>query len=106
MKVENAWSFERYTGAGFHCLRGVECVIRQCIVRLTGSLPVKRDWGSYIDILRRNNVDPKTLSILDNIRSLSRNPLMHPEERLDIDEAIEILNISHSATVRLGQVLK
>ncbi len=39
-------ALERYTGAGFHALRGVECVIRQYIKELTGALPAKKGLGS------------------------------------------------------------
>jgi hypothetical protein len=51
-------ALERYTGAGFHALRGVECVIRQFILKLTGSVPKKRDWGHYIEVLKQNGADP------------------------------------------------
>ena len=95
-------AFERYTGAGFHALRGVECMIRQYIKKLSGGLPTKRDWGSYIDVLTKNGADPKLIAVLDNIRSLDRNPLMHPELFLDIDDAVGIFNISQTAVVRLA----
>lgn len=94
-------AFERYTAAGFHALRGVECVIRQYIEALTGSLPTKRDWGSYIDVLKRNGADPKLTAVLDNIRTLDRNPLMHPEDWLDVDEAVGIFTVSQTAIGRL-----
>ncbi len=94
--------FERYTGAGFHALRGVECLIRQYIKKLTGGLPKKRDWGHYCEVLKQNGADPKLVAVLDNIRSLERNPLMHPEDWLDIDDAVGIFNISQTAVVRLA----
>ena len=98
-------AFERFTGAGFHSLRGVECVIRQCILKLTGSLPKKRDWGHYAEVLRGSNADPKAIAVIDNIRTLERNPLMHPEDWLDVDEAIGIFNISQTAVSRLSTLL-
>jgi hypothetical protein len=94
-------AIERYTGSGFHALRGVECVIRQCIVEMTGALPRKRDWGHYVEVLKQNGADPGCTSVLDNIRTLERNPLMHPEDWLEIDDAIAIFNISHTAINRL-----
>lgn len=99
-------ALERYTGAGFHALRGVECVIRQYIVELTGALPKKRDWGHYVEVLKQNGADANLLAVLDNIRSLERNPLMHPEDWLNIDEAIAIFTISQTAVVRLVADLK
>jgi hypothetical protein len=99
-------AFERYTAAAFHALRGVECVIRQYIVKLTGSLPQKRDWGHYIQVLKDNNADLPLLAVLDNIRTLDRNPLMHPENWLDVDEAIAVFMISQTAIVRLAVGIK
>jgi hypothetical protein len=97
---------ERYTGAGFHSLRGVECVIRQFIVELTGSLPKKRDWGHYVEVLNRNGADASMVAVLDNIRSLERNPLMHPEDWLDIDDAIGIFTLCQTAVTRLVTDIK
>lgn len=95
-------ALERYTSAGFHALRGVECVIRQYIVKLTGTVPTKRDWGHYIEVLKKNGAEPDLLAVLDNIRTLHRNPLMHPEDWLSIDEAVSIFMISQTAVVRLA----
>jgi hypothetical protein len=97
---------ERYTAAGFHSLRGVECVIRQYIVELAGNLPKKRDWGHYIEVLRQHGADASLVAVLDNVRSLERNPLMHPEDWLNIDDAIAIFMISQSAVARLVSDIK
>jgi len=99
-------SMERYTASGFHALRGVECVIRQYILALTSSLPRKRDWGSYIDVLQQSGADTSAVVVLDNIRTLERNPLMHPEDWLDVDDAVGIFNISTTAVVRLAGGIK
>ncbi len=98
-------AMERYTAAGFHSLRGVECIIRQYIIALTGSLPKKRDWGFYIEVLKDNSADGKLIAVLDNMRSLERNPLMHPEQWLEIDEAIGIFTISQTAVARIASGL-
>jgi hypothetical protein len=92
---------ERYTGTGFHALRGVEVIIRQWIDEVVGSLPAKRDWGTYIDTMKRNGADPGLTAVLDNIRSLERNPLMHPEDWLDVDDAIGVFNLSQTAVSRI-----
>jgi hypothetical protein len=102
-------SFERYTASGFHALRGVECVIRQYIAKLTGMLPdptKKRDWGFYIGILKDKGADDKLVAVLDNMRSLDRNPLMHPDDWLEIDDAIAIFTTSQSAVARLAAGIK
>lgn len=99
-------ALERYTAAGFHALRGVECVIRQYIVKLTGALPRKRDWGFYIETLKQNGADAKLVAVLENIRTLDRNPLMHPEDWLEIDDAIGIFTTSQTAVSRLVAGIK
>jgi hypothetical protein len=99
-------AFERYTSAGFHALRGVECMIRQYIKKLTGALPTKRDWWSYINVLTKNGADSKVIAVLDNIRTHERNPLMHPELFLDIDDAVGVFNIAQTAVVRLAAGIK
>lgn len=99
-------SLERYTASGFHALRGVECVIRQYLVKLTGDLPKKRDWGFYIEKLEKNGADAKLVAILNNIRTLDRNPLMHPEDWLNIDDAVGIFTTSQAAIVRLVEGIK
>lgn len=98
-------AMERYTASGFHALRGVECAIRQYVEALTGSLPKKRDWGFYIQTLKDNGADSKAIAVIDNVRTLDRNPLMHPEDWLDVDEAIAIFTISQSAVARLASGL-
>jgi hypothetical protein len=95
-------ALERYTAAGFHALRGVECAIRQYILLLTGSLPHKRDWFNYIKTLTDNGADPNLTTVLDNIRSLDRNPLMHPEHWLDVDDAVGTFTICQTAIARLA----
>jgi len=100
-------AFERHTASGFHALRGVEIVILQYVQKLTGgSIPRQRDWGSYIDVLRKNNGDKDVIAVLDNIRTLDRNPLMHPEDRLDVDGAVAVFMISQTAITRLAAALK
>jgi len=99
-------ALERYTSSGFHALRGVEYIIRQYIKKLTGSLPLKRDWGHYIEVLKKNGAEPSLTAVLDNIRTLDRNPLMHPEDWLTIDEAIAIFAISQTAVDRLVAGIK
>lgn len=94
-------SLERYTGSGFHVLRALESVVREYIIGVTGAPPKKRDLGYYLDTLRDNGADPKCISVLDGIRNLHRNPLMHPEDFLNQDEAIGLFQISQTALVSL-----
>lgn len=94
-------AFERYTASGFHILRGVEVELRDYVCLLTKAQPAKRDWGYYIQVLKDNTADTKLIATLDSIRTLDRNPLMHPEDWLDQTDAIGIFNTSQTALERL-----
>ena len=94
-------AFERYTASGFHVLRALEAEIRAYVCLLLRTRPAKRDLGYYIDTLKANCADAKLIAALDNIRNLDRNPLMHPEDWLDRDDAIGIFNIAQVAFERL-----
>jgi len=94
-------AFERYTAAGFHILRGVESEVRDYVCLMLHGRPQKRDLGYYIEVLRANSADVKLLASLDSIRNLDRNPLMHPEDWLNRDEAIGIFNTVQTALERL-----
>jgi hypothetical protein len=59
--------------------------------------PKMRNWGTYIKNLKACGVNPKVVSILEQIKDLYRNPIIHPETRLDIEEALSLLGIAESA---------
>jgi hypothetical protein len=68
---------------------------------LTHAKPQKRDWGYYVQVLKENNANPKLVSIVDDMRRLDRNPLVHPEDWLGMDEAIAIFNTTQTAFDRI-----
>lgn len=90
-------AFELATASGFHCLRAVELSILLYYEQITESkMPVlenKRNWGEYINQLKIAGADEKITSILGQIKDLHRNPLMHPEDTLSLDEAINLYNL-------------
>jgi len=94
-------AFERYTASGFHILRCVESIVREYVTAATGSQPTKRDWGYYIETLKQNGAADEVTDILTNIRRNDRNPLMHPEDYLKMDEAISLFNLCQTALDRL-----
>lgn len=96
-------AFDCPTAVGFHLLRAVEAIIVEYYTEVIGKAPKKkeRNWWAYIKILRDNNADPKVLAVLDQIRDIHRNPIMHPETVLNIEEATTLLGISQSAIVAM-----
>ncbi len=97
-------AFDLPTAAGFHILRAVETAIRlyyNVVTKGTAS-PKTRNWGVYIRVLRKHGADPKIVSVLDQIRDMHRNPVIHPEVFLSIDEATVLFGVAQSAIVAMA----
>ncbi len=93
-------AFEQGTACGFHILRAVEAVaLRYWHVLSGGKSPSEpRGLGSLLAELKRQQLgDDKALSALKQIKNLHRNPLMHPEVHLDVEEAISLVGMAQSA---------
>jgi hypothetical protein len=91
--------YERSTAAGFHILRSIELTIRQYLVSLPGFVmpPLNRqNWGEYLRLLKDNGAPREVTDHLHNIKDNYRNPLMHPEDTMDADEAVSIFGIAQS----------
>jgi hypothetical protein len=95
------------TACGFHALRSVELVIMAFVVAATGALPKTggRSWGKYIELLEKNKAHSTVVDILRVLKT-KRNPLMHPEETLDVHEAINLFCLCESATTALARDVK
>lgn len=97
-------AFSLPTAAGIHLLRAVESVLRQYYDVISGGTPRpkkgNRRGGAmsfYINEVERLGADPKAISALNQIKDLHRNPNMHPEDVMDMDEAIFLLGVVKSA---------
>lgn len=97
-------AFNLGTAAGFHLLRALETVIRKYwdAVMEGAPLPDNRNLGNYLrEMEKGKKKDPKVLGSLRQIKDHHRNELMHPEEKLDLDEALSLLGILQSAIVAM-----
>lgn len=95
-------AFDLSTAAGFHIMRAVEAVLRDYYYPAFVQKKAKgRTWAAYIRDLDDSDADPKVISILDQIRSLHRNPTIHPEEVLTINQAMTLFAIAQSAIVSM-----
>jgi len=94
-------AFELPTAAGFHIARAVETVLLKYFPALPMKVPRFRNLGRYIEALKKEGVkkgvDAKVLAALDQFRDLYRNPIMHPDAVLSIDEAQILFNLAQSA---------
>ena len=89
-------AFELFTAAAFHFHRANEAVLRRYFDEVAGAdkRPRNNNMGDYLKKLRDLNVgDPKVIAVLQSIKDLHRNPIMHPEEQImSAEEAISLLS--------------
>ncbi len=93
-------AFEMSTAAGFHVLRAVEAVVRAYwdAVAKGRKRPGQRNLGVYLKKMQDAKLgNAKVLAALQQIKDLHRNPLAHPEETLNLEEAVGLFGISQSA---------
>lgn len=87
---------ERPTATGFHILRAVEMTAKQYLKAIPGfKMPSlnRQNWGEYIKLLKDNGADPVVTDTLQTIKNNHRNPLMHPEDALDIWQAVSLFSL-------------
>ena len=85
-------AFELPTSSGFHILRAVETGMKGYVHAATGALPKmnQRNWGEYIRILTDAGAHSDVIDLLKVLKT-KRNPLMHPQDNLSLDDAIGLL---------------
>ena len=100
-------AFELPTASAFHMWRSVESVMDSYHEALTRKsfldAGVTRNWGAYIKALETARAEKKITVFLDHIREEYRNPISHPNEMLELDEAFALFGPAISA---IGQMLK
>jgi hypothetical protein len=84
-------------------MRATENVLRQYYMQLMGKTVDRIEWGPRIQELKSANANQKVLQVLDQIRDLHRNPLMHPQGFLSMKEAIGLFDIAKSAIGALAE---
>jgi hypothetical protein len=93
-------ALKQATAAGFLFLRSVEDMMHDYydIISNGAPRPQRRNMGDYINALERlPDVSRSMLEVLASIKNLRRNSLMHPDQRLEMDDAIETFDVAKSA---------
>jgi len=100
-------AFEVGTASAFHMWRAVESVMNCYHEALTEQTfeqaGVTRNWGKYIEALTKAKAEKKVTKFLDHIREEYRNPVTHPDETVELDEAFQLFAAGMSA---IGQMLR
>jgi hypothetical protein len=91
-------AFGRPTACGFHILRAVEIGLKGYVLAATGALPKlnNRNWGEYIIQMSNAGASPSLIDFLKILKA-KRNPLMHPMDNLEQEDAIGIFCICQNA---------
>lgn len=102
-------AFELPTAAAFHLHLVLERVMRCYYDSVTGNKPrpENRKIASYIDSMKAKKVgDQKIFAALSDIARFHRNPVLHPDEKLDsTEDAVALLGSIYSATLQMLKVI-
>jgi hypothetical protein len=91
-------AFELATGAGFHTMRAVEAVVRSYWRLVLEPERIKPpEMAVCINELRAAKESERLMDILDHIRDLHRNTIMHPEVFLEMKDALRLFDVAKSA---------
>lgn len=97
-------AYELPTAAGFHLHRANEAILHKYWDAVThkAKRPASRNMGDYLNEMNQKNVgDAKVKSALKDLKDLHRNPLIHPEDSLNMDEAIALMNGIYTVMVHM-----
>lgn len=107
-EAAKALAFELPTSCGFHVFRVIESVLKRYWDEATGGKqrPKLETLGSYAKALEESgNGDVKIVESVKQIAKLHRNPLIHPEVILTVEESIGLIGIAHSVLAAMLSTL-
>lgn len=81
------------TASGFHMLRAVESIMKEYIEKAGGNVLADRNWFDYITSIAKQGGSQKVTDQLKAIKNNFRNPLMHPEDVLEPDQALGLFGV-------------
>lgn len=93
-------AFDLPTACGFHAIRAMEAQVLGYL-QLKSVTPKKRDLGHYVELLRQEKAGSEAVNLVDHLRANHRNPLMHPEDTLDLPEALSVFDLTKTAIMYL-----
>jgi hypothetical protein len=101
-----ALAFELATACGFHTFRVTESVVRRYWDHISAGKPRPslETLGTFVAEMEKNKFgDSKVVEAIKQMTRLHRNPLIHPEVILTVEEAIGIIGMARSV---IGEMLK
>lgn len=101
LQAGKALAFDLPTASGFHLFRVTESVLKRYwdVVSKGAARPNLETIGNYAKELKGNGFgEEKVWEALMQMAKLHRNPLIHPEVILTVEEAISIVGMARSVT--------
>lgn len=107
-------AFDLPTACGFHALRGLELVMDDYLVSFGVDTGKMKSWNDYIRAAKAliddeklgQKPSPKVAAMLDRMRELDRNPLMHPRDTLDEIQANMLFQLCAITVVEIARDMK
>lgn len=107
-------AFDLPTACGFHALRGLELTMDAYLQAFDVPTKNMKSWNDYITAAKKlaDNTDAikrpsaKVAAMLDRMRELDRNPLMHPRDTLDEVSANMLFQLSAITAVEMIKDIK
>jgi len=106
LQAGKALAFEVATGSGFHVFRVTESVVKRYWDEVSGGTkrPKLQTLGNFaFELEKRKFGDEKIIESIKQMTRLHRNPIIHPEVILTVEEAIGIIGMARSV---IGAMLK
>ena len=103
-----ALAFELATACGFHVFRVTEAVLRRYWPKVSedAAPPIGRTIGGFAKELEKKKLgEARIWETLKQLAELHRNPLVHPDVVLSVEDAIKTLGVARSAMGAMLQVL-
>lgn len=108
LEVGRALAFELPTACGFHTFRVMESVVRRYWDQVSSGKdrPKLQTLGNFAAEMEKGGFgDEKVIEAIKQMTKLHRNPLIHPEVILTVEEAIGIIGMARSVIAMMLQSL-
>ena len=106
-------AFDLPTACGFHSLRGLELMMSRYLIECGGGDSEPKSWYDYVQAFEKleaaatakRKPSKKVVAMIDRMRQLDRNPLMHPHDVLDILGADMLFNLCAITVIEMARDL-
>ena len=104
-------AFNLPTACGFHSIRGLELCILAYLAKRTSNVEKLKSWNDYFNLIEKLTNDLSGLHkpsakigpMIQRMKDLERNPLMHPRDTLDIAGADQLFNLASITAIELAK---